>query len=77
MSFAVQVDQTFDVRGVGSVLSGTVLSGQISLGQQLWLGPAEIRLLQRCVSHRDPARAGASPTISAQQLLVLPGVRRL
>ena len=38
---AVQVDQTFDVRGVGSVLSGTVLSGQILLGQQLWLGPSE------------------------------------
>ena len=35
------MDQTFDVRGVGSVLSGTVLSGQISLGQQLWLGPAD------------------------------------
>ena len=39
--FAVQVDQTFDVRGVGSVLSGTVLSGQIFLGQHLWLGPAD------------------------------------
>ena len=37
----VQVDQTFDVRGVGSVLSGSVLSGQILLGQQLWLGPSE------------------------------------
>ena len=36
-----QVDQTFDVRGVGSVLSGTVLSGEILLGQQLWLGPSE------------------------------------
>jgi len=35
------VDQTFDVRGVGSVLSGTVLAGQILLGQQLWLGPSE------------------------------------
>ena len=38
---ALQVDQTFDVRGVGSVLSGTVLSGEILLGQQLWLGPSE------------------------------------
>ena len=37
----LQVDQTFDVRGVGSVLSGTVLSGEILLGQQLWLGPSE------------------------------------
>ena len=37
----LQVDQTFDVRGVGSVLSGTVLSGQILLGQQLWLGSSE------------------------------------
>ena len=29
------------MRGVGSVLSGTVLSGEIILGQQLWLGPSE------------------------------------
>jgi hypothetical protein len=36
---AAQVDQTFEVRGVGCVLSGTVVSGSVMLGQQLWLGP--------------------------------------
>jgi len=35
----VQVDQTFEVRGVGCVLSGTVVAGRVTLGQQLWLGP--------------------------------------
>ncbi|CAL8463448.1 g2982 [Coccomyxa elongata] len=34
-----QVDQTFEVRGVGCVLSGTVVAGRVTLGQQLRLGP--------------------------------------
>lgn len=34
-----QVDQTFNVRGVGTVLSGTVVSGSIGAGQSLMLGP--------------------------------------
>ena len=35
----LQVDQTFEVRGVGCVLSGTVVAGRVTLGQQLRLGP--------------------------------------
>ena len=34
-----QVDHTFEVRGVGPVLSGTVVSGSVTLGQELLLGP--------------------------------------
>ena len=34
-----QVDHTFEVRGVGPVLSGTVVSGSVALGQELLLGP--------------------------------------
>jgi GTPase len=33
------VDQTFEVRGVGSVVSGTAVSGSIAVGQHLLLGP--------------------------------------
>lgn len=38
---ALQVDQTFEVRGVGSVVSGTVVCGAVTLGQRLLLGPDE------------------------------------
>ena len=33
------MSHTFDVEGVGSVVSGTVLQGSVSVGQQLLLGP--------------------------------------
>jgi GTPase len=33
------VDQTFEVRGVGSVVSGTVVAGAVAVGQRLLLGP--------------------------------------
>ncbi|KAK9803002.1 hypothetical protein WJX73_009078 [Symbiochloris irregularis] len=36
-----QVEQTFNVRGVGTVVSGTVVAGQISTGQTLKLGPTQ------------------------------------
>jgi elongation factor 1-alpha len=35
----LQVDHTFEVRGVGSVVSGTAVSGSIAVGQRLLLGP--------------------------------------
>ena len=34
-----QVDQTFNVKGVGTVVSGTVIAGHIDTGQNLMLGP--------------------------------------
>lgn len=34
-----QVDHTFEVKGVGCVVSGTVVSGEVAVGQKLNLGP--------------------------------------
>lgn len=34
-----QVDHTFVVKGVGSVISGTAVAGSIAVGQRLLLGP--------------------------------------
>lgn len=34
-----QVDHTFEVKGVGCVVSGTVVSGSVAVGQRLNLGP--------------------------------------
>jgi len=38
-SWSPQIDQTFEVRGVGSVVAGTVVGGAIAVGQRLLLGP--------------------------------------
>lgn len=35
----LQVDHTFEVRGVGSVVSGTAVNGTIAVGHRLLLGP--------------------------------------
>ena len=40
-AWACQVDQTFEVKGVGSVISGTVVAGEICLGQRLMMGPTD------------------------------------
>jgi len=34
-----QVDHTFEVKGVGCVVSGTVVTGEVAVGQKLNLGP--------------------------------------
>lgn len=39
-TWLVQVDHTYEVKGVGSVVSGTVVAGTICLGQHLLLGPS-------------------------------------
>jgi GTPase len=33
------VDHTFEVKGVGCVVSGTVVTGEVAVGQKLNLGP--------------------------------------
>lgn len=35
-----QVDETFEVRGVGSVVAGTVVAGRVVVGSRLLLGPS-------------------------------------
>jgi hypothetical protein len=37
--YVPQVDHTFEVRGVGSVVSGTAVNGSIAVGHRLLLGP--------------------------------------
>ena len=39
-----QVDHTFEVKGVGCVVSGTVVSGEVAVGQMLNLGPTGLGL---------------------------------
>ena len=53
------MDNTFEVRGVGSVVSGMVIRGVISVGAQLLMGPTEaatfsnvnVTCIQRCQVH--------------------------
>lgn len=36
------IDSTYNVKGVGLVLGGTITKGEISLNQTLYLGPDKI-----------------------------------
>ncbi|KXZ52069.1 hypothetical protein GPECTOR_10g1092 [Gonium pectorale] len=75
-----QVDGTFEVEGVGSVLSGTLLSGVVRLGQQLVLGPTAeggfarvvVRQLQRSHVAVQVIRAGQTATIAISPADVAP-----
>lgn len=66
-----QVDDTFAVPGIGTVVSGTVVSGRIQTGDTLLLGPsptgefasAQIRSIER---HRMPA-----PSVRSQEMATL------
>lgn len=68
----MQVDGSFEVEGVGSVVSGTLLSGMVRLGQQLLLGPdaegaftpVTVRQLQRSHVPVQLVRAGQTCTIA-------------
>ena len=60
----LQVDHQFEVRGVGSVLSGTLVGGCIRVGQRLLLGPTPeglfssvaVTCIQRSQARALPAR---------------------
>jgi len=39
--FKMYIDRVYNVTGVGAVVSGTVLSGKVSVGENLWLGPTK------------------------------------
>ncbi|GIL85762.1 hypothetical protein Vretimale_13205 [Volvox reticuliferus] len=67
-----QVDGTFEVEGVGSVVSGTLVSGMVHVGQELLLGPTAagdftrvvVRQLQRSHVQVKQVRAGQTCTIA-------------
>ena len=58
-----QVDHTFEVKGVGCVVSGTVVSGEVAIGQVLNLGPTGQGLFSEvqvtCI-HRSQVQSSAA-----------------
>ena len=55
-----QVDHTFEVKGVGCVVSGTVVTGEVAVGQKLNLGPTGegiFREVQVTCIHRSQVHA--------------------
>ncbi|KAK9837788.1 hypothetical protein WJX74_005086 [Apatococcus lobatus] len=71
-----QVDNTFEVRGVGSVVSGMVLCGQICVGAQLLMGPTEaaaftlvnVTCIQRCQVSVGKLEAGERATLAIHSI---------
>ena len=67
-----QVDHTFEVKGVGCVVSGTVVSGEVAVGQKLNLGPTGVggfREVQVTCIHRS--QVNLSSFSSPSQLSIL------
>ena len=64
--FAMYVDRSYNVTGVGAVASGTVKSGRVEIGDELLLGPmqdgsfreVEVRSIEMHYHRVDEARAG-------------------
>jgi len=64
--FAMYVDRSYNVTGVGAVASGTIKSGQVEAGDELLLGPmadgtfrdVEVRSIEMHYHRVDQARAG-------------------
>lgn len=61
-----QVDHTFEVKGVGCVVSGTVVIGEVAVGQKLNLGPTGeggFREVQVTCIHRSQVHPVVLPVI--------------
>jgi elongation factor 1-alpha len=65
-AFAMYIDRSYNVTGVGAVASGTVKSGRVEAGDELLLGPmadgsfrdVEVRSIEMHYHRVDEARAG-------------------
>jgi translation elongation factor 1A GTP binding domain family len=65
-AFRMYIDRTYDVRGVGAVASGTIMSGEVEAGDELLLGPmsdgsfreVEVRSIEMHYHRVDTAKAG-------------------
>ena len=68
------VDRSFSVRGIGTVVTGTLLSGEIGAGDELGLEPSGRRVRVRSVQvhDRDVLRAESGQRVAVS----LPGVER-
>lgn len=63
-----QVDHTFEVKGVGCVVSGTVVTGEVAVGQKLSLGPTGeggFREVQVTCIHRSQVNAVGTVDVHA------------
>lgn len=71
---SAQVDHQFEVRGVGSVLSGTLVGGCISVGQRLLLGPTSEGLFSSvavtCIQRSQASALSARNTLCKFYLVV-------
>lgn len=69
-----QVDHTFEVKGVGCVVSGTVVSGAVAIGQVLNLGPTGQGLFSEvqvtCI-HRSQVHPSADSSHGNQLLCMV------
>ena len=68
--FRLPVDRAFSIRGVGTVVTGTVISGEGSVGETLHLLPgdrhAKVRGIQVFGNTADKARAGQRAAVNLQ-----------
>lgn len=57
--FRLAIDRTFTLKGVGTVVTGTVFSGQVSVGDSLIVGPGDIPVRVRGLHAQNrPSEAG-------------------
>lgn len=74
--FKMYVDKTYVIEGVGTVVSGSILSGSVSVGDELYLGPTQngeyISTKSRSIEihyHRvDKAKAGQLVSIAIKNV---------
>jgi selenocysteine-specific elongation factor len=72
--FRLPIDRAFSVAGAGIVVTGTALSGQVTVGDTLWLGPqgkpVRVRGLHAQYQAADSATAGqrVALNLSAERL---------
>lgn len=70
----LHVDRAFTIRGAGTVVTGTLWSGQIACGDRLWLLPSDRQVRVRAVQVHDH---GVEHALAGQRVAVnLAGVRR-
>ncbi len=57
--FRLAVDRAFTLKGIGTVVTGTVFSGQVAVGEQLILGPSDMPVRLRGLHAQNrPAESG-------------------
>ena len=73
-SFRMPVDRVFTLRGIGTVVTGTVWSGTVAVGDTVAVEPGDLRARARSVHVHDQPRERASAGHRAA--VALPGISR-